>query len=245
MKRTKSVEHKKDSRKLLCENLGFAASEAYKLLRTNIAFSLGKSSDCPVIGITSSDSGEGKTTVAINLAYTLAEGGKKTLIIDGDLRLPAISKYLSIKRTPGLSDLLAGLSDKASCIKPSGIIEHWDVLTAGTIPPNPSELLACTAMRDWINKLRSQYDFIIIDLPPVGIVSDALSVSEYIDGLIMIVRQNYTRRRALANSSSILRPLGNKLLGIVVTDSTSNKKDYYYHSYAYGDESKGKRSEEG
>ena len=154
-------------------NLSFAAAEAYKRLRTNILFSFAGDEKCRIIGVTSSLKGEGKTTTSINLAYTLAEAGKRVLLLDADMRMSNIHKMLRIQQAPGLSNLLVGVNN-TNFVQPSGIHKNLSVITAGEVPPNPSELLNAKRMQVILELLAEKMDFIIIDLPPVDAVADAL-----------------------------------------------------------------------
>ena len=129
------VEHK-----TLHKNLSFTATEQYKLLRTNIEFTLPQDEKCHVVGVTSSMRGEGKSTTAINLSYVLAEKGSKVLIIDGDLRIPSVAKKLQISSKPGVTNLLMNKSSDVEAFK-SDLLDNWYIVPAGDIPPNPSELL--------------------------------------------------------------------------------------------------------
>ena len=130
---------------LVCDNLSFAAAESYKLLRTNLNFSLPEK-PCHIIGVTSSVRGEGKSTTSVNIAYTIAQTGKKVLLIDADMRLPSVAAKLEIHGAPGLSNLIAGMNAEQSCLRKSGYFDNWYILPAGDIPPNPSELLGSERM---------------------------------------------------------------------------------------------------
>ena len=223
---------------LLCENLSFAASESYKLLRTNLLFAL-PNKDCRILGVTSSVRGEGKSTTSVNLAYTFAQTGKRVLLIDADMRLPSVATKLDIHGAPGLSNLLAGLNSERSCLRQSSQAENWYILPAGDIPPNPSELLGSERMHALLTRYAEVFDYIILDLPPVNIVVDALVISKWTDGLIVVVRQNYSDRRALDSCMYQVQKLDAKLLGYVMTAanvSASSYKHYgkYGKSYGYG-----------
>lgn len=230
----------------LCGDLSFAAAESYKLLRANLMFTLSDSdsASCRVIGVTSATRTEGKSTTSINLAYTLAETGKRVLLIDGDMRLPTIARRLKLHRAPGLSNLIAGLSGIESVIQSSGVMRTLYVIASGDPPPNPSELLGSGRLKSIVDKLREKYDYIIIDLPPVTIVSDALVVAPVTDGLLMVVRQGYTREQELTPAMRQLEYQKAKLLGFVVTHSTAqgkryqrrNKKKYGKYGYGYGED---------
>lgn len=224
-----------DAAKTIGKGLSFGAAEAYKLLRTNLTFSL-PGADCKVIGVTSSLRGEGKSTTSINLAYTFAETGKMVLLIEGDMRLPVLSKRLPVKQTPGLSNLLAGQSTGNEVLQNSGLLNSLKVIAAGAIPPNPAELLDSANMEQTLKVMRNHFDVIIIDLPPVTAVSDAITVSKFLDGLVLVCRQNYCDKRSLDETIKQIKFSQAKLLGIVATDSNQQNKGYYKRygkNYAY------------
>ena len=216
---------RKKQQGLLCDELSFAAAEAYKLLRTNLLFALPEQ-ECRIIGVTSSIRGEGKSTTSVNLAYTLAQTGKRVLLIDGDMRLPTIAQKLEMSATPGLSNLLAGLSAERNCLRKSKYFDNWYILPAGDIPPNPSELLGSERMHALLERYKDVFDYILLDLPPVNIVVDALVITKWTDGVIVVVRQNYTDRRALDACMYQVEKLGAKMLGFVMTDSNAGGSSY-------------------
>ncbi len=219
----------------ICSNLKFTAAEAYKLLRTNLQFTLPGDKACRIVGITSALPGEGKSVTSINLSYVFAESGKKVLLIDADMRLPNIARQLDLPQTPGLSNLLAGINDVQSTVQPSGVQPNFTVLTAGDIPPNPSELLGSEQMAALLEKLTDGYDYIIIDLPPVNIVTDALTILSSVDGVITVVRQNYANRTALKRCMRQLSMQKEKFLGFVMVDAKESTKEYgKYSKYGYG-----------
>ena len=162
-----------DSKKSLHKYLDFTAAEQYKLLRTNIMFALHDKEKCPIIGVTSSVRGEGKSTTAVNLSYVLAENGKKVLLIDGDLRIPSVAKKMEIDSSPGLTNMLMDYESQKMSVFKSNFLDNWFILPAGDLPPNPSELLSSKRMKTVLQQLSDKFDYIIIDLPPVNIVSDA------------------------------------------------------------------------
>ena len=230
--------HRKKQKGLLCEEMSFAAAEAYKMLRTNLLFAL-PGQEAHIIGVTSSLRGEGKSTTAVNLAYTLGQTGKRVLLIDGDMRLPTIAQKLDMAATPGLSNLLAGLNAERECLRKSSYFDNWYILPAGDVPPNPSELLGSERMHALLDRYREVFDYILIDLPPVNIVVDALVVTQWMDGIMVVVRENYTDRRALNSCMYQVEKLGSKMLGFIMTDAkvgTSSYKHYgkYGRRYGYG-----------
>jgi len=216
--------------KMVCgRDLSFAAAEAYKLLRTNILFALPDKQRCRVVGVTSAGSGEGKSTTALNLSYMLAEAGEGVLLIEGDMRLPTISRRLKLRRSPGLSNVLAGLSGVNEALQESGLHKRLQVISSGDIPPNPSELLGAQSSGILIEVLSSDYDFIVLDLPPVTEVADALVASKLADGMLIVVRQNYANKHALADAMQQLQYVDAKILGFVMTDSSTVKGKKYYN----------------
>lgn len=223
---------------LICDGLSFAAAEAYKLLRTNLLFSLPEKK-CHILGVTSSVRGEGKSTTSVNLAYTIAQSGKKVLLIDADMCLPSVAAKMNIHGAPGLSNLIAGLNSERSCLRQSEYFENWYILPAGDIPPNPSELLGSDRMHSMLERYQDVFEVIIIDLPPINIVTDALVISKWTDGLIGVVRENYTDKRALSDCMYQVKKLGVKFLGFVMTDAAVGAGSYkhygkYGKSYGYG-----------
>lgn len=234
----------------LCDGLSFGAAEAYKLLRTNLQFAL-PDKPCRIIGVTSSVRGEGKSTTSVNLSYTLAQSGKRVLLIDADMRLPSVASKLEIPGKPGLSNMLAGLNTEKSCLMISGYFDNWYIMPAGDIPPNPSELLGSERMHALLERYMKFFDYIVIDLPPIDVVTDALVISQWTDGLILVVRQNYTERKALNSCMYQVNKLGAKFLGFVMTDADVGEGSYkrygkygskYGYGYDYGYDSSGRQS---
>lgn len=238
-----------EQQSMIGSNLNFAASEAYKLLRTNIMFSLADDDSRRVIGITSSLKGEGKSLTAINLAYTIAETGKKVLLIECDLRLPTIAKRLKLHAAPGLSNLLVGLNSAEEAVQKGVMLENLDIMPAGNIPPNASELLESSRMSYTVNKLAEYYDYILLDLPPVGVVSDAIVASKLISGMVIVVRQDYASRGALAETMRQMKYVDAKILGFVFNSADGAGspykkrygKSYGYEKYGYAGDKKGTR----
>ncbi len=220
-----------EARKYIGPNLSFAAAEAYKRLRTNLSFSLAEKNRCKVIGVTSALKGEGKSTTSINIAYTFAQTGKRVLLMDGDLRLPTIAKRLGVHSRPGISNLLAG----NDILQRSAFLDGVHVIAAGDIPPNPAELLGSEQMVQSIEALSQVFDYIILDLPPVTVVSDALIASKLIDGMIVVCRQDYCEKKAIAETVRQLKFSDCKILGFAVTGSQIQKKNYRNYKKDYGD----------
>lgn len=221
------------NKKTLHKNLEFTAIEQYKLIRANLDFTLPQDEKCPVIGVTSSMRGEGKSTTAVNLAYVFAEKGHKVLLIDGDLRIPSIAKKMGIESTPGLADLLRVKGAQPAEFK-AYLLKNWFVLPSGDIPPNPSELLGSSRMEKILNQLREMFDYIIVDLPPVNIVSDAISISPFISGMIVVIREEYTEKKELERCFRQLKLSNVKILGCVMNETKSGGRSYSkYKKYRY------------
>ena len=230
-----------NARTMFGPNLNFATTEAYKLLRTNIVFSFSDEGVGHVIGITSSIQSEGKSATACNTAYMLSEAGYRVLLIGADLRKPTVSSKLGLARTPGLSNLLVARGDYKEVIQHCTAAPKLHIITSGDVPPNPSELLASNRMISLMEELKQVYDYIIVDLPPVGVVSDALAISKCLDGVIMVVRSGVSDKKMLAEAMRQLEMVGVRVLGFLFRDQDSSgkscgnrygKKYYkYYSSY--------------
>ena len=228
-----------ENRKTLHKYLEFTAAEQYKLIRANLDFTLPPDEKCSVIGVTSSMRGEGKSTTAVNLSYVLAEKGSKVLLIDADLRIPSIAKKLAIESAPGLADMLRGKGTMISEFQ-TYLLDNWFILPSGDIPPNPSELLGSSRMENVLNQLREQFDYIIVDLPPVNIVSDAISISSLISGMIVVIREEYTEKKELERCFRQLKLSNVNILGCVLNEAKSGSGSYgkykkykYYKYYKY------------
>jgi capsular exopolysaccharide synthesis family protein len=162
------------------------------------------------------------------------------LIIDGDLRIPSVAKKLQISSKPGVTNLLMNKSSDVEAFK-SDLLDNWYIVPAGDIPPNPSELLGSNRMQKLIEALKEQFDYIVIDLPPVNIVSDALSISPFISGMIVVVREEYTEKKELTRCMRQLSLSNVKVLGCVLNEASSGNGSYgkykykkYKHGYGYG-----------
>jgi len=221
--------------------MSFAAKEAYKLLRTNLLFSLPEATEGRghIIGVTSSVRGEGKSTTTCNLASTLAQQGARVLVVEGDLRLPSLHQKLPIVQKPGLSNILVTKVDPAPYIQvvEAGKIDDlpitFDVLSAGDIPPNPSELIGSNRMKSRLEELSRSYHFILLDLPPVTAVTDALVATNLVDGTILVVRNDYTDTGSLKEAVRQLRLVDAKILGFVYTCAGSSHGGYRYRKRYY------------
>lgn len=220
-----------EQREILANKLNFASQEAYKLLRTNLMFSTCDEEKCKIIGLTSALRGEGKSTTAINLSYVLAEANKKTLLIEADMRLPRIQRLLQFQETVGLSNVLAGVNKLEEAIRRGVFWDTLSILPSGESPPNPSELLSSMKMKHILSTLAEDYDYIIIDLPPITAVSDGLAISTLLSGMIVVVRPDYCDRHALADTMRQMEFLNVKILGFVMNcrrQKRRKRKKYEY-----------------
>lgn len=218
---------------LLSAQTSFAVREAYKSLRTNVMFSLTAGESGRIIGVTSTEKGEGKSTNSFNLALSMAETGKKILYLDCDLRLSVAAERAGLSVSPGLSNILVGLSELENTIQQyenTGL----SVITAGDFPPNPAELLGSSQMEELCGTLRERYDYIIADLPPVGLVTDAAITSKFFDGVIFIVKEGYSRSDAIKAAVRSLEFVGARILGFVYTGSVEKRKGRYGKYGKYG-----------
>lgn len=227
--KTKSIV--KENQKTLHKNLKFTATEQYKLLRTNLSFTLPEEDGCAIVGITSAMRGEGKSTTAVNLSYVLAESGKKVLLIDGDLRLPSVAKKMKLANSPGLTDLLKGNESMQMSNFKSELFSNWYILPSGELPPNPSELLGSKRMENILKHFSKSFDYIIFDLPPVNIVSDALTVSKFISGMVVVIREDYTEKKELETCFRQLKLSDVKVLGCVINEAKNGRGSYGKYKY--------------
>lgn len=227
--------------------LKFRVEEAYKSIRTNIMLSVMKKG-CKTIVVTSSVAGEGKTTTTTNLAISISQAEQRVLLIDGDLRKPKVHHYFSIPNAPGLTNYLgASVNSRAaqkvdlfSIIHPTEY-KNLSVIASGSIPPNPAEILGSEPMADFLKEVAEHFDYIIIDTPPINVVSDALPVIRESDGVVVVVRSNALTHPELQKALDSLKFIDAKILGFVVNYETEKKSiyGYYgkhgYYKYGYGD----------
>jgi len=249
----------------IVENPGSTLSESFRSVRTNLKYFL-KETQCPVIAVSSTITSEGKTFVSANLASILTLSGNKVLLVGLDLRKPRIHKIFGINNDLGISNFLIGEKKFEDVVIKTEIDNLW-YAPAGPVPPNPAELIDSEAMRDFIEKSKKKFDYIIIDTPPVAIVTDAILVSPFTDFYLFVVRQRYSSKNTLELIEDLHRKGNIKNLGIVMNDISltgyygyglrygysagygySYGYNYYGHGnngrYGYSDEAKGYYSEE-
>ena len=224
------------------KGMPFGYVEAYKSLRTNLDFMAG-SMDVHTLVITSTVPEESKSNVAVNLALTLAESGKKVALVDCDLRKPVLHRYLKAgHNVKGVSNVLSNQCtlDEALHELDEALHELKEMnltfLPAGTPPPNPSEMLSQPQMQAMVDTLRQKFDFVILDAPPVSVVTDAAVIGRYVDGAMFVVRSDYAPADAVRGAVKKLQDAGVRVLGSVLTRYDMKKAlkgSSYAYSYAY------------
>ena len=219
-------------------------AEAYRILRTNIEFS-NIDKNIKTILVTSAQQNEGKSTSISNLATTFASlENKKVLIIDCDLRNPSVHKMFGVSNLIGLTDVLTGQKDIDKCIEKTKV-KNLDILKAGKIPPNPSEILQSKKMRNFMEVIKEYYDYIFIDSPPVGIVADASILAQYVDGTILLVAANEADIEAVKVAKERLEGVNANILGAILNKFEVDSSSYGYYNYYYGSTSEKKKQKRG
>lgn len=207
------------------------SAESFKQLRTNLQF-VQAEGDRRVFLITSPRAGDGKSTVALNLAKAVGAAGQSVLLIEGDLRRPMIATYLGLETVVGLTSLLTGRVTQNQAIQ-SLRDQNVDFLASGPIPPNPSELLGSEGMADLISSFRTKYDMVIVDTPPIGPVADAVALAPSGDGIVLVVRWGKTTRGQVEEASRLLSAVGLQLSGSVLVGMprrSGRKEEYHYYA---------------
>lgn len=236
---------KSDIRKMLNNDTPFAIKEAYNSVRTNLMFT-NKGEACPIYVVTSAMPNDGKTINCINVAISFAQMGKRTLIIDADMRNPTVHHIFGMSLQDGLSEILAGMVTNVN-IKPTEL-DCLSVLSAGKIPPNPAELLSGEKLEILLKFVRNRFDYIFIDTPPVEVVTDASVLAKKVTGFLLVVRNGVTDLSVIKHSVSTLEQVDASVVGFLLNDinpknqryyKNYNNKHRYYYDYSYS--SKGKR----
>ena len=213
---------------ILSESSPFMLQEAYKTLRTNLLFAL-RGEGCKRFCITSSMPGEGKSITILNLAISIAQTGKRVLLIDADLRRPALARLLAVNPAPGLSNVLADQATLSEAIR-AETYPNLDVMLSGDIPPNPSELLSSEQMVKLVEDVSRKYDYVLVDAPPVNLVSDCCIVANMLDGIVLLARQGKARKDGVKQAINQLRLTECKVLGCVFNGVAVNPKKYYRYN---------------
>ncbi|MHC1721417.1 MAG: CpsD/CapB family tyrosine-protein kinase [Clostridiaceae bacterium] len=216
-------------------------SEAFRTLRTNIQYS-SVDKKIQVIVVTSSGPKEGKSTTSANLAVVMAQSGFRTVLIDCDQRKPTIHKIFQISNFRGISDTLAGRSSYEEILQKTNI-ENLFIITTGTKPPNPSELLASQKMQTFIEELKEQFEYIILDTPPVLMVTDAQLLSRYADGVVFVISSSEVERDAAIRAKELLEKVNAKILGVVLNKVKTSAREYYgRYNYYYSSDLEDKKA---
>lgn len=205
-------------------------AEAYRALRSSVGFA---GIDAPVktIQVTSASKGEGKTLTSTNLATAMALDGRKVILVDADLRRPSLHRLLQVNHSPGLSEVLAGIKTLDEVLRPSGV-DNLQIITAGPIPPNPTELLGSQAFDRVLEELKARADMVIVDTPPCIPVTDPLIVAGKMDGVILVLHVGQTRKPSAKHAIQALARARARILGVVYNQVPTNTSGYsYYYSY--------------
>jgi len=217
-------------------------AEAYRVLRTNIMFS---SIDKKItsIAVTSSGPGEGKSITVSNFAIALAQAGSRVLIVDADLRKPRIHKIFNISNSVGLTNIIVQNLDWKTRVQTTEV-KNLGIITSGPIPPNPSEICGSEKMKSLINAFKEEFDYVIIDTPPAGVVTDGALVGAYTDGIILVVASGDVEIEAAKRAKGLLDNVKANILGVVLNKIPANDNGYYkYYYYTYYHEDNSSKKE--
>ena len=203
-------------------------TEAYRTLRTNVQYSA-FDKEIKTILITSSEVKEGKSTICGNIALSFSKNERKVILIDCDLRKPTLHKMFNVSNVKGLSEVLIGAEELNETIKKYN--NNLDILTSGTIPPNPSEMLGSKAMSELLEVLKNKYDTIILDSAPIRVVTDAQILATKVDGTILVVKRDTTKIEAVKDSKNLLNKVGANIIGSILNGmDRPSRKDHSYYS---------------
>ncbi len=202
-------------------------AEQFRNIRTNLQFAA-VGNEMRSIMITSPDPEEGKTTIISNLAVVLGQQGKKVLVMGADLRKPTVQNVFGVHNTEGLTNVLSGQSSFADCVQET-VVDNVYVISAGPIPPNPAELLATKRMDEVLLEAYELFDIVLVDTPPVLIITDAQILANKCDGVILVIRSEQTEKERALKSKQALEQASGKLLGVILNDKKMNKEMYGYY----------------
>ena len=213
-------------------------AEAYRVLRTNIEYS-SYNGELKAIVVTSSKPEEGKSTTAGNLAISLASDKKKILLMDLDLRRASLHKKFGISNQAGFTEVVLGKKSIFECVQCKS--EYLDILTAGKLPPNPSEMLGSKVVEELLETLKEQYDYIILDLPPILAVTDGQIMASKADGVVFVVKYGSTKKDEIVQAKKLLDKVKANIIGSVLTRVKKEQGSYSYYYYGDDNSVKGKR----
>ncbi|REJ08774.1 CpsD/CapB family tyrosine-protein kinase [Halobacillus trueperi] len=209
------------------ENPKSPIAEQFRTIRTNLQFTT-VDSELETMLVTSASPSEGKSITTANTATVFAQQGKKTLLIDADLRKPTVHYTFRVSNTSGLSNYLVGKQRVTELVRETDV-DNLDVITCGPIPPNPSELLGSNKMKQFIEEAKKTYDMIVFDTPPVLAVTDSQVLSNFVDGVLLVVRSKQTEKEAAVKAKETLEQAKANILGVVLNDQDLKSSNYYYY----------------
>ena len=230
-KNGKKAQSAEKAKNVLTSDSKFAIVEGYKIARTNLVFSLtAQNSNC--VAVTSWSKGEGKSTATVNLSISFAKMGKRVLLIDTDLRRPNLHNLLKLKNETGVSDVISQFGDSQTAVH-RNVITNLDVLTSGAIPPNPSELLASPVFAELLENAKNEYDYVILDTPPLGVVTDTLLLKDHVGGYVLVVRERITSHGDIERALQSVKLADTKVLGFLKVGCEMRSRGYGYNKYRY------------
>ena len=216
--------HTFSKKRMLSAFSPFATREAYNAIRAKLLFT-GRGERCPVFALTSAEAHDGKTTNAVNLSISIASTQKKVLLIDADMRKPTVHRYFDLDNQSGLSAILAGLTNEINIRRTN--VENLHVLTSGLIPPNPAELLGSRQMDSLLAYVRDYFDYVLIDTPPVNLVTDAVTLAEKTTGYVFVVQNGKNHSYELARALDTLRQINGNVVGFILNDASGKTESRY------------------
>ena len=229
-KKKKNNDDEDEHIKLTDKSVPFNVVESYKSIRTNVTFAL-STVDKKIFAVSSANPGEGKSTTSANIAIALAQGGNKVLLIDADMRKAVQHKIFGLKNKKGLSSAISKMAQLEECIQ-KNVMDNLDIMTSGPVPPNPSELLASENMGTILEQLRQEYSMILIDTPPVNVVTDAMELAKNISGIIVVLRYGNTTIEDIEDTIKKIEFPKMNMLGFIMNDVKA-KRSSYYSKYKY------------
>ncbi len=222
---------KKDKRSTGKATSTFRITESYKILRTNLQFAMATNRQ-KVVLVSSAEPGVGKSTTTANLALTTAQKGEKVLLVEADLRRPKQHRLFRVRNEKGMSDLLGGFATVDEVLHKE-IATNLDLITAGRIPPNPSELLGSQTMHDFLEWANNEYDVIFIDTPPINVVADHPILAAHTGGVLLIARYKSTTYTDLETARENINKVGGTIFGVVINCVTEPNRTYGYNYKKY------------
>lgn len=230
-KKNESSSSERPKSNVLNSDSKFAIVEGYKIARTNLVFSLtAQKNNC--VAITSWSKGEGKSTATVNLSISFAKMGKRVLLIDTDLRRPNLHNLLKLKNETGVTDIIASINSFDEVVH-RDVISCLDVLTSGAIPPNPSELLGSSVFQELVAWAKQEYDYVIMDTPPLGVVADTLLLKDLVGGYVLVVRERITTHGDIERALQNISLADSKVLGFLKVGCEMRSRGYGYKKYRY------------